>query len=418
MCVDVDTKKIENLKKWIIPIYEPGLEELAVRNYENKRLHFSSNPKQAVEFSSVIFSAVWTPSDENHRADLRFVKAVAKTLGEHASQYTVFINKSTVPVGTSEICKEIIASWFTQRWVEIDFDVVSNPEFLREWTAVKDFMVPDRIVCWVESEKAKNIMFEIYAPFSRSYTNIIFTDVASAEISKYAANAFLATKLSFINEIANFAELSGWNITDISRAIWSDKRIGNKFLHAWIWYGGSCFPKDVDALIETWKDFWYDFKIIKATEIINKLQQLKPIEKLESTLEIHWSAISMWGLSFKPKTDDIREAPSLAIIDSLLKKWAKKIKLYDPVAMKHVKAIFSHDNRIEFYENYYDALDASDALLIITEWDEFRWADKQKILAKMKGKCIIDGRNIWSEKDFQNLNCDYQWIWTRKNSNL
>jgi len=417
MCIDIDEKKIQNLKNGIIPIYEPGLEELVERNYKNGRLSFSSNPKKWVQHARAIFSAVWTPPDENHRADLRFVKAVATTIWEEIDEYTLLINKSTVPVGTAKTCSDIITKQLQKRGKEIDYDVASNPEFLREWTAIKDFMVPDRIVCWINSLRAKEILWEIYAPFSRSYVSMIWTDIASAEIAKYAANAFLATKLSFINEIANFAEIAGWDIRDISRAIGSDARIGSKFLHAGIGYGGSCFPKDVDALIETGKDFDYEFKIIKQTELVNKAQQLKPVEKLEKEMDIQWKKISIWWLSFKPKTDDIREAPSLAIIGTLLEKWAWEISVYDPVSMKHVKDIFVNEQRVIFNEDYYSCLHQSDALLVVTQWDEFRWADKQKILELMSGNCIIDGRNIWSGQDFEGLDCNYQWIWTGKISN-
>jgi len=417
LCVDIDEQKIQNLENGIIPIYEPGLEELVNRNYKNGRLRFSSDSKYAVSYSGVIFSAVGTPPDANHRADLRFVKAVAKTLGENMNEYTVFINKSTVPVGTAETCRNIIRDELKSRGIKTDFDVVSNPEFLREWTAVKDFMVPDRIVCGIDSESAKRVMSEVYAPFSRSYVHIVWTDIASAEIAKYAANAFLATKLSFINEIANFAEITWGNIKDISKAIGSDKRIGNKFLHAGIWYGGSCFPKDVDALIETGKDYNFDFQIIKATESVNKSQQLIPIKKLEQQMDIAWKKISIWGLSFKPKTDDIREAPSLAIIDALLQKWVSHISVYDPISMNHVQKLYQDEKKIIFNSDNYSALSASDALIVVTEWDEFRAADKEKILEKMSGNCIIDGRNIWSAEDFENLDCNYTWIWTQKNSN-
>ena len=415
LCIDINEWKINNLKKWIIPIYEPGLEELVIRNYKNNRLKFSHNPKEWVEFANVIFSAVGTPPDKNHRADLRFVKAVAKTLWENISEYTVFINKSTVPVGTWEICREIIQNKIAKWGRNIDFDIVSNPEFLREWTAVKDFMVPDRIVCGVSSEKAKSIMKQVYEPFSRSYVSMIWTDIPSAEISKYAANSFLATKLSFINEIANFAELCGWNIKDITKAIGSDKRIWSKFLHAGIGYGWSCFPKDVNALIETGKDYNYDFQIIKATESINKAQQLKPVEKLESIMTIDGSIISILWLSFKPKTDDIRDAPSLSIINELLEKWVSQIRVYDPICMPHVKNIFQKETKMIFCDDAYNASQWSDALLIVTEWDEFRGIDKQKILEKMNGTCIIDGRNIWSQKDFENLDGNYQWIWMSHN---
>lgn len=411
MCIDIDEKKIENLKQWIIPIYEPGLTELVLKNYKNGRLKFSSDPVEGVGFSSVIFSAVGTPPDENHRADLRFVKAVAKTVGQHMDEYKVFINKSTVPVGTGNTCEEIIATELKNKNMQLDFDVVSNPEFLREGTAVKDFMVPDRIVCGVESERAKKMMEKVYEPFSRSYVSIIFTDRASSEISKYAANAFLATKLSFINEIANFAELTGGNIRDIARAIWSDKRIGPKFLHAGIGYGGSCFPKDVDALIETGKDFGYDFKIIKQTEIINKAQKLKVVEKLQKHINLSGATIALWWLAFKPKTDDMREAPSLAIIEKLTELWAEKIKVYDPVSMKVAYNTLKDNDLIEFCESAQITTKDADALIIITEWDEFRGVEKEKILENMSGNIIIDGRNIWNRSDFNGLEVIYEPIW-------
>ena len=400
LCVDIDQQKIEQLKQWVIPIYEPGLSELVVKNYENKRLSFSDNPREGVEFSDVIFSAVGTPPDQNHRADLKYVKAVAKTVGEYMQWYKAFINKSTVPVWTGKICEEIIYQELQKRQKELSFDVISNPEFLREWTAVKDFMVPDRIVCWVESDTARDIMKKIYEPFNRSYSSLIFTDRASSEIAKYAANAFLATKLSFINEIANFAEISWGDISDIANAIWSDKRIGNKFLHAGIWYGGSCFPKDVDALIETGKDYWYDFEIIKATESVNKKQKLKVVEKLQKHIDVSGRTVTLWGLSFKPKTDDMREAPSLAIIEKLTKLWVAQIQVFDPVSMQHAKKILQNNTVTIFCSTALDACKDSDTLIIVTEWDEFRGIEKDDILNNMEWNIIIDGRNIWEKSHF------------------
>lgn len=428
MCIDIDSKKIEDLKQGIIPIYEPGLKELVKRNYANGRLKFSSIPEEGVHFSNIIFSAVGTPPDENHRADLRFVKTVAKTVGEHMNEYKAFINKSTVPVGTGDICEDIISKELEKRvedgasfsfmkgkefkeGIKEAFDVISNPEFLREGTAVKDFMVPDRIVCGVESKKAKKIMQDLYEPFTRSYVSLIFTDRASSEIAKYAANAFLATKLSFINEIANFAELSWGNIRDISKAIGSDKRIGPKFLHAGIWYGGSCFPKDVDALIETGKDFGYDFEVIKATESVNKKQKLKLVEKLKKYTDISWKNIALWGLSFKPKTDDMREAPSLAIIKTLMATWVDTVTCFDPVAMDAARSILQGSENLSFSQSALEAAEDADALLIVTEWDEFRAVDKEKLLGKMRWNIIIDGRNIWNKSDFSDLDAVYDSIW-------
>jgi len=406
MCIDLDADKIQALKNWIIPIYEPWLEELVVRNYKLWRLSFSTDAEAWVDYATVIFSAVGTPPDKNHRADLKYVKAVAKTVWKHMNEYKVFINKSTVPVGTGKVCRDIISSE-----TEHPFDIVSNPEFLREGTAVKDFMVPERIVCWVENDKVKSIMSEVYAPFEREYIKMIWTDIPSAEIAKYAANAFLATKLSFINEIANFAELSWGNITDITKCLWSDSRVWNKFLHAGSWYGGSCFPKDVDALIETGKDYWYDFQIIRATESVNKAQQLKPLEKLlEYIPDIRWKTISVWGLSFKPKTDDIRDAPSLMVIQKLLERWVKTIKCYDPVAMENTQRYFNDAKNIVYCSSNLEAAQESHALLVMTEWDEFRAVNKKSLLENMKGNVIIDGRNIWRKSQFSE-NVKYEWIW-------
>lgn len=407
MCIDIDEKKVEDLKKWIIPIYEPGLEELVLRNYKEWRLRFSTDAVAGVDFATAIFSAVGTPPDENHKADLKYVKAVAKTVGENMKDYKVFINKSTVPVGTGDMCKKLISevSW----WKE--FDIVSNPEFLKEWMAVRDFMWPDRIVCWIESERAKEIMNELYKPFIRTDRPLIFMSIKSAEITKYAANSFLATKISFINEISNFSEIVWANISEISKWIGLDDRIWSRFLQAGIWYGGSCFPKDVQALIETWKEYNYDFKIISATEEVNKLQKTKIVDKLLSHIwDISWTTIALWGIAFKPKTDDIRDAPSLDIIEKLLELWVKEIKCFDPVAMKNLKRIYSDNPKIQFCHTNYDALKLADALLLVTEWDEFRMVDITKMKDLMSGNIIIDGRNIWSKNTMEKSGFIYQWI--------
>lgn len=411
MCVDIDEQKINNLKQWIIPIYEPGLSELVSRNYKEWRLLFSTNAKEWIDFGSAIFSAVGTPPDENHKADLRFVKVVAKTFWEHINKYKVFINKSTVPVWTGEMCKNIISEELQKRWCDIEFDIVSNPEFLKEWSAIKDFMTPDRIVCGIEWEKAKKIMETIYKPFIRTSAPLVFTDVKSSEIIKYAANAFLATKISFINEIANFAEIVGANISDISKWIWLDERIGSRFLHAGIGYGWSCFPKDVQALIETGKERWYHFEIIQATESVNKKQKTKVVEKLQKYIpDISGKTITLWGLSFKPKTDDVREAPSLEVINKLLEMWVWEIQVFDPVAMENVRRLYPLEKRILFTQNNYEALKNADALIILTEWDEFRMPDFEKIKSLMRWNIIIDGRNIWNKADIESLWFLYKWI--------
>ncbi len=411
MCIDIDQNKIENLKKGIMPIYELGLEELVKRNYKEGRLQFSTDAKAGVEFWKAIFSAVGTPPDANHRADLRFVKIVAQTFWQHVNEYKVFINKSTVPVGTGEMCKNIIQDELKKRQMELDFDVVSNPEFLKEWVAIKDFMTPDRIVCWVESEQAKKLMNDIYKPFVRTSAPLVFTTIKSAEIIKYAANAFLATKISFINEIANFSEIVWANISDISKGIGLDERIGSRFLHAGIGYWGSCFPKDVQALIETGKDFWYQFQIIDATEKVNALQKVKVVEKLLKYLpEIEGKTIALWGLSFKPKTDDVRDAPSLEVIKKLLELSVWEIRAFDPVSMEHVKKIFSSEQKVIFTPNNYDAIKNADALIVLTEWDEFRMPDFDKIKHLMKQKIIIDGRNVWNKEEMLEMWFIYEWI--------
>lgn len=421
MCVDVDERKIENLKRGIIPIYEPGLEELVKRNFKEGRLQFTTDKVLWVSFWEAIFSAVGTPPDENHKADLRFVKSVAQTFWEHVNSYKVFINKSTVPVWTGDMCAEIIREEIQKRNLNILlqwggsegelFDIVSNPEFLKEWAAIKDFMTPDRIVCGISWEKAKKIMEKLYKPFVRTSSPIFFTDIKSSEIIKYAANAFLATKISFINEVANFAELVGANISDISTWIGLDERIGSKFLHAWIGYGGSCFPKDVQALIETGKEHKYDFQIISATERVNKTQKTKVITKLQKYLpELKEKTIALWGLSFKPKTDDIREAPSLEVIEKLLELGVGKIQVFDPVAMEHVKNMYGEHQKIIFSENNYEAIQDADALIILTEWDEFRMPNFEKISTLLKQKIIIDGRNIWNKKEMLEMGFLYEGI--------
>ncbi len=411
MCIDIDEKKVADLKQWIIPIYEPWLEELVLRNHKEWRLHFSTDARKWISFATAIFSAVGTPPDENHRADLKFVKIVAKTVWESMENHKVFINKSTVPVWTWEMCKNIIQEELDKRKLSIEFDIVSNPEFLKEWTAVKDFMTPDRIVCWVESEKAKEIMNSIYKSFIRTEKPLVFTDLKSSEIIKYAANAFLATKISFINEIANFSEIVWANISDISKWIGLDPRIGSRFLHAGIWYGWSCFPKDVQALIETGKDFDYDFQIIKSTELVNKSQKTKTVDKLLKLIpDLKWKNIAIWGLAFKPKTDDIRDAPSIDVINKLLKLWVAEIKVFDPIAMNNMERVYDNEARVVFTSRNYDALKNCDALILLTEWDEFRNPDFDKVKDFMRGNIVIDGRNIWNESDIVNLWFSYAWI--------
>ena len=408
LCIDVDEKKIENLKKWIIPIYEHGLEEIVKKNIKNHRLTFSINQKEWIEFWKVIFNAVWTPPDEQdeNKADLKYVKQVATTFWKFIWEFKLLINKSTVPVGTWEILKTIINEELKKRGQIIPFEIVSNPEFLREGTAIKDFMLPDRIVCWVESPSWKEIMEDIYKPILRNYSSIFFTDVKSAELSKYAANTFLATKISFINEMANFAELVWANIQDVSKAIGLDKRIGNRFLHAGIGYGGSCFPKDVKALIASGKEIGFNFLIPSATESINENQKIKLVKKIKSHTSLVWKNVCIWWLSFKPKTDDIREAPSLKTIELLLFEWVNQIHCHDPIAWENFKKTYSHE-KVIFHEDMYEALKNADILMILTEWDEFRIADLTKIKEIMKGNLIADGRNILDIEEVKSLGFNY-----------
>lgn len=372
LCMDVDEQKIANLRQGKIPIYEPGLEELLSKN----NLTFSTNIQEAIEFGEVVFSAVGTPMGQDHKADLKYVKAVAKSFGKHAKDYKVFVNKSTVPVGTAEICRKIIKEQTDQK-----FDIVSNPEFLREGTAVQDTLHPDRIVLGTDSEKAKEKLTELY---QQNKEKILFTDIKSAEIIKYSSNAFLATKISFINEIANFCEKTGGNIEDIAKGMGLDSRISNKFLRAGIGYGGSCFPKDVQALIETGKEHDYSFEIIQATEKVNLKQKSLLFHKLRKHIsDLNGKTIALLGLAFKPHTDDMREAPSLTIAKLLAEEGAK-IQAYDPASKHPLNNCTSAE----------EATQNADAVLLITEWPEFQELDWSKIASTMKTPLVLDGRNF------------------------
>lgn len=396
-CVDIDTTKITNLQQGILPIYEPGLQELVQRNTKEGRLIFTTDAQAGIEFGRVIFNAVGTPPDpdDNHKADLTYIYQVAETFGRHISQPKLLVNKSTVPVGTADQCTQIIQDELAQRGEEITFEVISNPEFLREGAAIKDFMNPDRVVCGVSSDYARAIMEEVYAPLMRSYRGVFFTDVRSAELIKYASNAFLATKISFINEIANFAELVWANISDIARGMGMDKRIGPKFLHAGIGYGGSCFPKDVQALIASGEEVNYSFEIIRAAEAVNDHQkQLPTIKLLEHLPELTDKTIGVWWLSFKPKTDDIRQAASLSVIPRLLELGVAQLQLFDPVAKENFQQVYPPSDQISYAPNPYEAANQADALLILTEREEFRGSDLDRLSEMMRGNIIIDGRNI------------------------
>lgn len=415
LCIDIDRAKIAKLKKSISPIYEPGLEELIKRNIKEKRLSFSTNSKDGIKFGKIVISAVGTPPDSDHRADLRFVKMIAKIFGQYIDQYKIFVNKSTVPVGTADLCEKIIRAEIKKRKKHIPFDIVSNPEFLREGTAIKDTLTPDRIVIGVKSKSAAKIMQELYNPIIRTGKPLLIVEIKSAEIIKYAANAFLATKISFINEISNFCEKAGGNIHEIAKGIGLDSRIGPRFLHAGIGYGGSCLPKDVRALIQSGKQYGYEFKIIKSAEEVNEKQQELLFEKLKKEIgDLKDKKIAIWGLSFKPKTDDIRGAASIKIIEKLLKSNAQ-VQAFDPVAMQNTKTLFPN---IKYCKTPYDALKNTHALLILTEWDEFRGTNPKKIGKLMKNRLIIDGRNIFDRENLKSNKINYLSIGQHKSISI
>jgi UDPglucose 6-dehydrogenase len=412
LCVDIDEKKIQGLKNGEIPIYEPGLTELVLRNQREGRLHFTTDIKEAVDFAEVIFSAVGTPPDKDHKADLSAVKAVARSFGQNVSKYTVFVNKSTVPVGTSEQISEIIKAELISRGKSEDearklYDVVDNPEFLREGAAVKDFLNPDRIVVGAPSEPARESMRQLYRPLVRNGNPLIFTDVPSAEIIKYASNAFLATKISFINEVAEFCENAGGNVREVARGVGLDGRIGPRFLHAGIGYGGSCFPKDVKAFIQTGAENGYKFKILEAVEEVNYLQKSRLFSKITDYYgtDLSGKTFAVWGLAFKPRTDDMREAPSLTMIP-LLREAGAKVQAFDPVAMPNAREILGEDG-ITYHQTALEALDGADSVLIFTEWDEFRGVDLDEVKKRLKEPLIFDGRNIHNLDDLEKSGFTY-----------
>jgi UDPglucose 6-dehydrogenase len=411
MCIDIDEKKIENLKNGIIPIYEPGLKELVLRNQKEGRLLFSTDIKEGITFGDAIFSAVGTPPNENHEADLKYVMQVARDFATHVDGYKVFITKSTVPVGTNEAVKEVINGVLTERGADVEFDIVSNPEFLREGTAVKDFMGPDRMVVGIDpkskdEDRVRAAMTKIYDPLVRVGRSLMFTDIRSSEIIKYASNAFLATKISFINEISNFCDINGGDVKQIAIGMGLDKRIGPRFLHAGVGYGGSCFPKDVQALIQTGKAGGYDFQILNAAESVNQHQRERIIEKLNAAVnEVRGKTIAVWGLAFKPRTDDMREAPSTYVVPELQKAGAI-IRAFDPVAQENAPEHFSSEN-ITYHENAYEAAEGADLILILTEWDEFRILDFERLKETMVGRLIIDGRNIYERPEVEQAGFEY-----------
>ncbi len=402
-CIDIDANKIKNLKAGNITIYEPGLEPLFQRNLNQKRLFFTTNLAEGIKDAEIIFLALPTPPGEDGSADLQYVLKVADELGGLLDHYTVVVDKSTVPVGTAAKVNQAIA-----KKAKVSFDVVSNPEFLREGVAVDDFMKPDRVVIGSASSQAEAMMQQLYAPFVRQGNPIIFMDIKSAELTKYAANAFLATKITFMNEIANLCSLLGADVDAVRQGIGTDTRIGKRFLFAGTGYGGSCFPKDVQALSKSAQEVAYAFDILKVVIKVNDQQKIKLIEPIESYLEsLKGKTIAIWGLAFKPYTDDIREAPALANIDLLLEKGAI-LRVYDPEAMKNVRELMG--DQIYFAEDQYDALEDADALMIMTEWPVFRTPDFSIVGSKMKNKAIFDGRNLYGLNQMKKLSYTYYSI--------
>ncbi len=416
-CVDVDKVKIENLQKGIIPIYEPGLEDMVLKNVEAKRLHFTTSLPEILSDVEVVFSAVGTPPGEDGSADLRYVLEVARTIGKHINKYLLVVTKSTVPVGTSKLVRNAIQEELDKRNIDIQFDVASNPEFLKEGNAIKDFMSPDRVVVGVESEYAKEIMTKLYRPFLINNFRVIFMDILSAEMTKYAANAMLATRISFMNDMANLCELVGANVDMVRKGIGSDVRIGTKFLYPGVGYGGSCFPKDVKALIQTAKEYNYELKILKAVEEVNNYQKELLYYKLKDYFgNLSGKVIAVLGLAFKPNTNDVREAPALILIQKLIEAGAN-VRVFDPIAHKEAKqqlalmGLSDEDAEKMYYaENIYDASLGADALLLVTEWAEFRVPDWSLIKKNMKGKLILDGRNIFDRKELAEQGFDYKRI--------
>lgn len=406
ICIDINPKKIEKLEQGISPIYEPGLEEMLQRNIEKGRLTFTTSLASVMHEVDVIFSAVGTPPDEDGSADLQYVLEVAKTIGENMQHYVLVITKSTVPVGTAELVKETIQRELAQRNSSLTFDVASNPEFLKEGDAISDFMNPDRIVCGVESEQAKELLESIYRPFTQRGHPLIFTDIASAEMIKYAANAMLATRISFMNDIANLCEIMGADVNMVRKGIGSDTRIGSKFLNAGVGYGGSCFPKDVKALIKTAHNVGYSMEVLKAVESVNDRQKTILFNKLSQYYnhDLAHKKIAMLGLSFKPNTDDMREAPALAIIENLLKADCR-VFAYDPIAMDEAKRRLG--DSIHYCDNLYDTLIDADAMLLVTEWTEFRILNLPKVKSLMRKAVIFDGRNIYDGEEIKKHEIDY-----------
>ena len=408
-CVDIDINKIENLKKGISPIYEPGLDEMIERNVKKGRLQFSTDLSQCLSDTEVVFSAVGTPPDEDGSADLQYVLDVARTVGKNIKNHVLIVTKSTVPVGTAKRVRDAIQGELDKRGEKIEFDVASNPEFLKEGDAINDFLKPDRIVVGVESAKAEDIMKRLYKPFTLNGHPVIFMDVPSAEMTKYAANSMLATKISFMNDIANLCEIMGADVNMVRKGIGSDSRIGNKFIYPGIGYGGSCFPKDVKALIKTADQNGYPMRVLKAVEEVNDDQKSVLFTKLVNHFkgDLKGRTIAMWGLSFKPQTDDMREAPALVLISKLLAEGCK-VKAYDPFSMKEAKHKLG--DTIEYSKDPYDTLIDADAMLLVTEWTEFRFPNWGVVKKLLKQPVVFDGRNIFDQVELNKEGFTYYCI--------
>jgi len=408
-CVDIDRTKIENLKKGIIPIYEPGLENMVRNNVEKRRLFFSTSLKESLVDCDAVFIAVGTPPGEDGSADLQYVLAVADEIGEHMQQYLVIATKSTVPIKTADKVRQRIADALEKRGSDLEFDVASNPEFLKEGAAINDFLKPDRIVIGTDSKRAEKIMKRLYKPFTLNGHPIIFMDISSAEMTKYAANSMLATKISFMNDIANLCEVVGADVNMVRKGIGSDTRIGNKFIYPGAGYGGSCFPKDVKALIRTGDEYNRSLEILKAVELVNEKQKIVIPSKLKAHYgqSLKGKRIGLWGLSFKPHTDDMREAPSIRIIEELTSQGVH-IKAYDPVAMDEAKGILG--DKIEYCQDKYEALVDSDGLIVVTEWPEFRTLNYGVLEKLMSEKVIFDGRNIYDADELKEHGFSYYSI--------
>ena len=396
-CVDINPEKIKCLLNGEIPIYEPGLDDLVKRNVEAGRLHFTTDLTPCLDNVEVVFSAVGTPPDEDGSADLQYVLEVARTFGRNIKKYTILVTKSTVPVGTAKKVKAVIEEELTKRGEQIDFEVASNPEFLKEGAAIKDFMSPDRVVVGVESDRAKKVMERLYRPFQMNNYRLYFMDIPSAEMTKYAANAMLATRISFMNDIANLCDLVGANVDMVRKGIGADTRIGSKFLYPGCGYGGSCFPKDVKALAHTAREYGYTMGVIEAVEAVNERQKEIVVKKLQDKLgTLRGKTIALWGLAFKPETDDMREAPALVVIEKLLEAGAS-VKVYDPVAMDECRRRIG--DRVVYCKDMYDVVIDADALAVLTEWKEFRIPSWSVIKRVMKQPVLVDGRNIYSKDE-------------------